>query len=212
MRTSPTLSMGTGLDYGSVDWIGNFREGWLLTADANLDYSVARNSFKRSLSTTASLFRNFDWFGISLRMKGFYLLDEEDEIAGEDLRGILNKRALTDAAYVLNVDLPARLLKFSPSVWFDRNWMRLFDFEQHWSPFLDVSHGHYDGDWFSLDKGWYAGGLEVVTFPSIMRSIYIRISFGVDLVEAWSSKAISGSSRRDGRSINELFIGLGHHY
>jgi hypothetical protein len=212
LRTSPTLNTGTGIDFGSVDWIGNFRDGWLLNADLNVDYSVAHGSYERSLAASASLFREFGWFGLSMRLKGLYLLDGEDEIAGEDLRGILNKRALTDAAYVLNLDFPVRLLRFRPSSWFGRKWMRVFDFEQQWSPFLDISHGHFDDGWFRLEDGWYAGGLEVVTFPTIMRSIYIRISYGVDLVEAWSAKAISGNSDRDGRAINELFIGLGHHY
>jgi hypothetical protein len=212
LRTSPTLTMGTGVSYGSADWIGNFREGWLLNTDVDIEYSIADDSYERSLAAFASLFKEYEWFGLSLRLKGFYLMDEEDELAGEDLRGILNKRASTDAAYVLNLDFPVRLLRFRPSAWFGREWMRIFDFEQHWSPFLDISHGHYDDEWFSLDGGWYAGGLEVVTFPTIMRSIYIRISYGVDLVEAWDSKAISGNSLRDGDAINELFIGLGHHY
>lgn len=212
LYNNPTLEGGAGLSYGTVNWLGNFRDGWRASADASVSYKVPNESFSRTVSGSASYFKEFGWFGISARLRGFYRFDDTDDTAGAALRGILNKRAVTDAAYVVNLDLPVRLIDFKPSRWFDKDWMRLFDFEQHWSPFFDFSQGHYDDTWFLVTKGFYAAGLEVITFPSIMRSFYIRISAGWDIFEVLSQRTISGRSSRDGATIRELFIGLGHHY
>ena len=212
LQGSPTLSVGTGLSYGMVDWIGNFRDGWQTDVDVNLDYSVSHHSYSRNISASASKFSEFGWFGLGIRFKALYLFDEANDTVGKELRGILNKRAVTDAAYVVNLDLPIRVIRFRPSVWFNKNWMRVFDFDQHWTPFFDMSQGHYDDTWFLVTKGWYGAGLEVITFPVVMRRFFVRISLGVDLIDVLSTRSLSGRSLRDGEATREIFFGLGHHY
>lgn len=212
LSNNPTLSGGAGLSYGTVHWLGNFRDGWRASADASVSYTVPNEALSRGVSGTAAYHKSFGWFGMSARIRGFYNFDDASDAAGDALRGILNKRAVTDAAYVVNLDLPVRVINFKPSQWFEKDWMRLFDFEQHWSPFFDFSQGHYDDSWFLVTKGFYGAGMEVITYPSIMRSFYIRISAGWDIVEVLSNRTLSGRSSRDGATIRELFIGLGHHY
>ena len=153
-----TVNTGAGLSYGTVDWLGNFRQGFRFGADAGGSYSINSESLTRTLSSDAALFRNFDWFGLSLRVSGFYAFDGTSETAGEALRGVLNSRASTDTAITVNLDFPVRIMRFLPAQWFGKPWMRYFEFEQHWSPFIDFSQGHYDDTWFLVSKGWYAGG------------------------------------------------------
>ena len=212
LQGSPTLQAGTDLSYGTVNWQGNFRDGWRANLDVSLDYSVFHHNYTRSFTLASSRFDDFGWFGLGMRFKAFYLFDGADDTAGSELRGILNKRAVTDAAYVVNLDLPIRLIKFRPSDWFNKRWMRLFDFDQHWVPFFDMSQGHYDDTWFLMTKGWYGAGLEVITFPAVMRSLFVRISIGVDLIDVLSSRSLTGRSARDGEATREIFFGLGHHY
>jgi hypothetical protein len=50
---------------------------------------------------------------------------------------------------------------------------------------------------------YYTGGVEALVFPEFMRSLYLRVSAGVDL-EAWLKNGKLTKS--------ELFIGIGHFY
>jgi hypothetical protein len=212
LKGDPVLSTGAGLSFGRVDWIGNFRDGYAYSVDAGASFATGSDALSRTISGSAELHRNFGWFGISARFKTFYSADGPSQAPGEAMRGILNSRAASDLAYTVNLDLPVRVIRFVPSEWFGVSWMRYFNFEQHWSPFLDFSNGHYDDTWFLVSKGWYAAGLEVITFPLAMRSFYLRISAGWSLTDFAALRALSGASPRDGKGIRELFIGLGHHY
>lgn len=208
----PTSTAGLGLSYGRADWIGNFRRGMTLSSDAALDYYLLEQDWAGAFSFTGTLFLDLGWAGPSARFYALKVLGDTTENAGAAVRGVLNSRAETDAALSLNLDLPIRLIRFVPYEWFDKGWMKLFQFEQHWSPFLDASIGNYDGEFFDLTKGWYGAGLEVITFPLIMRSFYVRISVGWSVPDVLELGNLSGKSQRDNKGINEVFIGLGHHY
>lgn len=210
--TGPTLSSGTGFSYGSVDWVGNFREGFVSGLDLSSSYSLLTGENSRRISGNAALYGAHEWFGFSLRASAFYSFDGGTSFAAEALRGVLTSRASTDAAFVVNFDLPIRVIRFLPAAWFGKTWMRYFEFEQHWSPFIDMAQGHFDDSWFLVSHGWYTGGLEVITYPLAMRSLYIRISIGWNLLDVAQLRSLSGSSPRDGAGIYELFIGFGHHY
>lgn len=208
----PSSTAGLGLSYGRADWIGNFRRGFTLSSDAALDYYLMQQAWTGSFSFTGTGFLDLGWAGPSARLYALKVIGDTTDNAGAAVRGVLNNRAETDAAISLNLDLPVRLIRFVPYEWFGKGWMKLFQFEQHWSPFFDATLGHYDGQWFALDKGWYGAGLEVITFPLIMRSFYVRVSVGWSVPDVLELKTLSGRSTRDGKGINEIFIGLGHHY
>ena len=73
------------------------------------------------------------------------------------------------------------------------------DFEQQWAPFVDFSlvKDPYHGVEFSFDEMLIAGGLEVITFPFFMRSLYIRISAGFNLKEMAKRKKLPGGNNRE---------------
>jgi hypothetical protein len=206
------LTAGLGLSYGRIDWHGNFRKGISISSDAAAEWYPESQSISRTLSFSTKAFLEYGWIGPSARFYGVYTLDGTTDNAGEVVRGVLNSRAVTDAAIALNLDLPVRALRFVPYEWWGKPWMKLFQFEQHWSPFFDAALGKYGDKPFTLSDGWYGAGLEVITFPLIMRSFYIRISAGWSVPDVLELRSLSGASERDGKSIRELFIGLGHHY
>jgi hypothetical protein len=85
--------------------------------------------------------------------------------------------------------------------------MHYFDFEQHWSPFMDLALVEEPmGRDFSFNDMIVAGGLEVITYPLHWRSIYVRISGGMDLRKALKNRDLLS------RDNFEIFIGFGFHY
>jgi hypothetical protein len=92
-----------------------------------------------------------------------------------------------------------------------------FDFELQLSPFVDVALLHIPtpgGRTFHYKDGLYAAGIEALIFPAKWRSIYVRVSLGVDLVRTFGfvEKLVDTGWRQDGVSKYELFIGIGLHY
>lgn len=212
LDTGPILTPGADLTFGRVNWIGNFRKGFKASISADLNYYLKNGDWSRILTSSFAGYAVLGPFGPSARITTLFRLDSLDLSAGDALRGILDARIDTDAAVFLNIDLPLRLITFRPAEWFHARWMRVFHFEQQWSPFFDIALGHFGDTWFDPADGWYSAGLEVITFPKLFRAFYIRISLGWDLVSVLENGSLSGLSPRDGASVRELFIGLGHHY
>jgi len=172
-------------------------------------YNFSSSDWTRSFTASVSAHNTaFRLVGISARVSGVLRLDEADDEAGAALRGIMNRDVSADYALYLNAELPLRVISFKPSKWLKVGWLRVFDFEQHWSPFVDIGivRDRERLRSFSIDDALVAGGLEVVTFPSFMRSLYLRISAGFDLRSAWETK------KRPSLGDAEIFIGLNHHF
>lgn len=208
----PVATLSHSLSAGRVDWIGDFRRGAVVSVGNSNAWNFHTGAWTRGLTLSAAAHRDGSWYGLSGRLSGFLNFDGTDTSAGDPVRGVLNDRIDADAALFLNLDLPVRVIRFAPAEWFGVSWMRFFHFDQHWSPFLDVAFAVLDGMPLSADSFWYGGGLELVTFPKIMRSFYVRISVGFDLATVAATGSLTEPSPGDGRSPYELFFGLGHHY
>jgi dTDP-glucose 4,6-dehydratase len=214
-RDGPALGFSQGLSFGRVDWLGNFRRGLSASVSASETYNMASDAWSSSTSAELAAYRPLgSWIGASGRLSGDWHIDGTDGTAGSPLRGIIDARISTNAAIYLNLDLPVSLLRFMPHVWWGKDWMRWFAFEQLWGPFVDaaLTHDASTGRWFSWRDGWLAGGLEVVTYPVAFRSFYVRISAGWDLPALLETKSLTANAPRDGKQGYELFIGLGQHY
>lgn len=208
------------LSLARVDWIGNFRQGFYF----NLDNSYSYNFFLKDnpaieVSTTfAGYYSFFNLVGIYSQFDAFYVFSHlSSQRAGNNLRGILNRRLTTDMAITLNLDIPIRIYNFDFEQITGIEWTRYFGFELFLSFFLDMAwvHDLKTDRYFHPSDGWYAGGVELIFYPHKMRSIYFRTSIGFDLSELKNVKGfnkISGIAKRDGMSISEIFIGIGLHY
>lgn len=208
-RKGPSINIGHALEAGRTNWIGNYRSGISAFVDNSNGYNFHTQDWSRSV--TASVTGHFPictYFGISSRLTSSCWFDSYHGSAGDKIRGIMNDDVAADYAAYLNLDLPVRVIRFVPSEWLNNRKLRLFDFEQHWSPFLDtalVKDPVNERD-FSREDMLFGGGLEVITYPLFMRSLFVRISAGWNLNRAWEIKGLPGGGYR------ELFFGLGHHY
>ncbi len=209
-RRGPTFELGQKLTLGQVDWIDNFRKGMEASLDNANVYNLYDLEWRRSFKLSAAVHRPLSTFaGFSSRFTATWNLDKPESKAGSYLRGVKDSSVSADYAAYLNVDLPVRVIKITPSTWWpDKKWAKIFDFEQHWSPFMDFGFLASDDmdTTFSLDDALVTAGLAVITFPHSWRSLFVRISLGVNLREAISQRTIPDGDAR------ELFIGVGHEY
>jgi hypothetical protein len=207
-------TLAHNLGFSQVNWIGNYRRG----LEASIDNSNTYNFFKQdwdvilTLSGTGYLTLT-DFFGMTGRLRYKQWFNTYEDEAGDVLRGIINNDISADYMLSLNMDFPLRLIRFTPSEWWPDiprwlKWMHLLDLDWHWSPFLDLAlvHDPDTGRAFSFDDMLASGGLEWIVYPQRWRSIYLRISGGIDIRKAIDAKDFL---RRDNL---EAFIGFGHHY
>ena len=218
-RKGPSLHFNHSLGFNRINWIGNYRSGLDVFMNNSYSYNFHRlRNDEEALSLDYAIggighFIVSDFFGVStyLRYRHWFYHDPEyNDSAGDALRGILDKAVKADYMLSLNLDFPFRVLRFLPSQWFGVSKLRLFDFELHLSPILDMAmyHDPATGTSFSFKNTLVSGGAELIVFPAFMRSLYIRASFACNITEFISSPK-SGIPDGDNR---EIFIGIGHHY
>jgi hypothetical protein len=198
-RKGPTLTLSHKLGFGRIDWLGNYRNGVEVSLDNAYQYNLSHQDWNKTLFfTMTGHWPVRDFFGISGRVRYRHWFDDTQD-AGDALRGILDKSV--HAAYMvsLNLDFPFRILRFTPSQWLNNRKLRLFNFELHLSPFIDAAL-------IPAPQAALTGGLECIVFPEFMRSFYVRVSMGWNLIEAVKTQSLPDGANR------ELFIGIGHHY
>jgi len=206
-RRGPTMELGHTLNFGRVDWVGNFRRGLTASLDNAFTYNIVDVRWEKTLSAVVAFYAPLSSFlGVSARLTGAAYFDRTNTSAGGALRGIMNDSVDANYLLFLNMDVPVRVISFTPSKWFGKQWMRFFDIEQHWSPFLDVGLAQNNAETITFSDPILAGGIEVITFSHYMRSLYLRISAGWDLGSALKTKIAPKVGDM------ELFIGLNHSY
>ncbi|HOX31151.1 MAG TPA: hypothetical protein PLB91_02405 [Spirochaetales bacterium] len=213
--SGPVLAFSQSLSFGRVDWIGNLRQGLEASAGTTESYNFDDVAWTSKISGSVDGHYRFGpSLGASGRLMAFHTFNDTDDEAGEALRGILDDRVDTDTALYLNLELPFRVYHYMPHEWTGVDWLQYIALEQYWSPFFDMAltHDKATGTWFDPKEGWYALGLEVITYPHKFRSFYIRVSAGFEVWPLVKTKSISGRSTRDDEMGREIYIGLGHHF
>jgi hypothetical protein len=202
-RKGPLLSFYHSLGFSRIDWIDNFLRGYsvvLLNSNSFAFYNI-KNDLQAFIATVlASATGHFiftDFFGVSTRLmyRQFFFFENGYENAGDVLRGILDKDIRADFMFSLNLDLNFKALRFKPSIWFNNQKLRLFDFDLHLIPIIDAAIGMFYSQNILL-----SGGCEIIIFPDFFRSLFLRISFGLNL------------SEYPGKNKYELFFGTELHY
>ncbi|MDR3122581.1 MAG: hypothetical protein LBU16_02230 [Treponema sp.] len=215
-RRGPSTKFEHSFGFGQVNWLGNFRNG-LAASISNVNtfnnYTTKWN-FNAGLTVEGHLaLTNF--FGVSSRMKYRKYFSSDDYSVGADLRGIRDKDFIADTVLSFNMELPLRILSFTPSRWFKRQGrlFRPFDVEVHFSPFVDIalisgqSNPEYrTAESYAFGDPLVAAGLEVIAFSLPWRNLNLRASIGWDLRQ-WIRK----EQIPDGH-YQELYIGLHHFY
>jgi hypothetical protein len=208
-RRSSTTSFDQKLGFGRVDWIGNFRSGADVYFSNSNSYDYVRRAWNNSYTVNAAgHFLITDYAGATsrLQLRHWFLNFPRDlhYSAGDVLRGILDNDIAADLMLSLNLEFPFRLA-VRPSDWFKNPKLRLFNFELFLSPILDIALVHLprpvNGQ--KTFGAYYTGGLEILVFPDIMRSLYLRLSAGFDLDKFFWDYSIPPA---------EFFLGLGHFF
>jgi len=230
----PITTLSQTIGFGRIDWIGNFRKGvtasignwnsWYFDrSDAPLSISMDLNAavywpFSNILGVTARL-RYRQWWQWSERKSGWVAYTA----AGDVLRGVLDSDIYANSMLSLNLDLPVKVLRFWPSEWFGKSKLRYFNFEMFMSPFMDIAL--LDGPYSKLKNQYNPSaaktnfdlsdiitttGLEVIVYPAITRSFFIRGSLGYNLQKI----AERGLPLKWGffPSWDEIYIGVDLYY
>ena len=196
-----------GINASRIDWKGDFREGASVSLSNTNTYNFDRTDWNRIIEWSFIGHKAFSWIGFSGRVSGFFDIDKElgdnttDDV-GLAMRGILDDRMRGDKAIFLNTDILVKMW-----TWFLDKW-----FEVQAGPFFDAAYCHPKGASFTTDDMWFGGGLQVLVFPKFARSLYVRASLGFDLQAVYENRKPTGNAPRDGASVHEIFIGLGHFY
>jgi hypothetical protein len=206
----PVTNLSQSLGFDRVDWIGNYRRGIDVYFNNNNSFNHNREFWNNRYSVDArGYFILTDFLGMSSRLlwrHWFYSFPEKyAEDAGDVLRGILNENIWADRMLSLNLEFPFKIFTARPSDWFKKPEMRIFNFDMYLSPMVDIALVHLSGNLNDQPplRMYYTGGFEALVFPEFMRSLYLRVSAGIDLEALIKNGKLSES---------ELFIGLGHFF
>ena len=209
-RRGPFLNFSHSLGFGRIDWIGNFLKGYSANVSNSFSYNFynARNNLE-PLTVSYSItgkghFIVSDFFGISARLMFNQWINTTNDSAGDRLRGVKDKDVSADYMLSLNLDLIFRVLRFRLSEWLNNPKLRIFDFDLHLAPIMDVafSHNPASGTVLGFNRLNLTGGLELIVFPDFFRSLFLRISAAADVYEILAYK----------KRTLELFIGTELHY
>ncbi|HRZ88553.1 MAG TPA: hypothetical protein P5117_03615 [Spirochaetia bacterium] len=200
-RKGPYVTGSYSLGAGRVDWSGNLRQGTLVSLYNAYTYNLQSTDW--TIVAIAQARHHESWFGNRLGLNsrltlyGSFLGVASD--IGGYIRGIPDAYIDADYAVFANLDLPIRLFDFKPSILIKKKW---FDFEAHASPFVDAALVR-PGEAADFEP-YLCAGLELFGFLKQARSIYARLSLGVDALGYLDTRSLSGNY--------ELFFGLGHDY
>ena len=229
----PFLGLSQSLGFERIDWHANYRDGLSVSAGNAYTYDFSSQRAGKelvSLSLNATGIGHFiisDFFAISTRLMyrhWFYHEPDYYTEAGNVLRGMSDKRISATGMLSLNMDFPLRILRFTPSKWFNKHKLSFFDFEFHLAPVIDLAL--YNGYLIYTKRdsaGWYretekkvsfhpkniaaTSGLELVVFSEFMRNLYIRLGL------AWNLRDISGKKPYLPSGENrEIYLIMGHFY
>jgi hypothetical protein len=194
-RRSVSTSINQTLGFGRINWIGNFRKGLEASFENTNTYNYISRSWNNSYSLNAAgHFLFTDFFGITSRLQLRQWFSSHPYLgAGNVLRGIPDDQIRANLMLSLNLEFPFRVLAARPSEWFNRPKMRIFNFEFFLSPILDFGLVRLDNPTPAQNSlsTYYTAGIEALIFPDIMRSLYLRASFGIDLKKAAAAGSLS---------------------
>ena len=227
----PTATFSHSLGFGRVNWIGNYRKGLNASLSNSFTWHFDRSDAPLAADLLASVhfyhpFNNIIAIYSRLRYRHFWQWSDRNnrwiafESGGSDIRGVINREIHGYNMLSFNLDIPIRILRFWPTDWLEDPEMRLFNFEMHFSPFVDIAlvEGPYYansktelGDIkFSLDNMITTIGFEIIVYPDIARSLQIRASFGYNIEKLRDR----GYQPRLGfiPQWDEIFIGMDFHF
>jgi hypothetical protein len=223
IKDENTLNLGHSLSFSRIDWNNNLRNGLSVNIGNSYNYSFRNKrhgvrpvDINYQLSVVGHHIFKKDIFGISTRfLLRHWLFNAIHENAGDVLRGILDKDVHANFMMSLNFDFPIKVLEARPDEWFGVSFFRLFNFDLYLSPIMDMAVFHHPEHQtvLSFRNFLFTTGLEAIFFPLRMRSIQLRMSFGLNLSRGeLSNNLIMGGYNPSSADKYEYYIGIELHY
>jgi hypothetical protein len=186
------LFFGPEIEFSRIDWIGNFKNGFSISANQFYYYHFYLNKDEInpwgifSIISAVTHLKLTGFSGVSSRlMFRHWAISSSGSYAGDVLRGILDKDVHADMMLSLNLDFPFRVFMFRPSEWFNYKKFEFFNFDLHLVPVIDTAvYRHpYIKTENIYDNVLVSGGIEAVLYPQKFRSFCFRASYGKNLKE-----------------------------
>ncbi|MCR5047157.1 MAG: hypothetical protein K6A42_11320 [Treponema sp.] len=222
---SPRLIFSHELTLGQVNWVGNFRKGFSVSAKQSMAYNFYLNEMQPGVKLQGTFFNAWKYAGINSR---FLLFAESNTYTrfGKYLRGVSDDQYFAGfaktpngyatkgaAAIILNFDVP---IHFMTVIWEDWGvpFLNFFNCEIQVMPFIDLAlaANRVTGRVFDPRDGFYCAGIEVNVFPHKWKSVQIRSSLGLDIGRLFLSDKIDTSWRDEKSGKFELTVGIGLFY
>ena len=232
----PSISIGQDLAISSVNWKGNFRDGYSISLNHSIAYNFSSENIIPAISAEIQYFKAFKYVGINSRFFGYGMLNDNANNVGWRMRGILDNQSFltTDAGLLLSIDVPIHIITTdwlgwaaaifgpydsqSPGVqkfWsFPRKLFGALNFELQISPFIDIAltRNPVTGRVFSPKDGFYDAGIEILIFPTRFKNYIVRGSVGFDLGRTLFKDQVDMSWRNPNTKKFEISFGLGLNY
>lgn len=239
---SPYINISQTISTSHINWIGNFRNGFSLSAVQSFGWNFQTEQFVPSVSCDVSCFKNFKYLGLCFDSYVVAALHSNTNI-GSRLRGIIDKQYFADGSYyalkvpsaiVFNFDMPIHIVTtdwlgwckniFGPYdelstgmkkfCYIPHKLFSVLNFELQASPFIDVAltRNKNIDSSFKIKDGFYSGGLELLIYPSKWKSYVIRTSVGFDLGRLFLDNYLNMDWRDTSVSPYEIYFGLGLNY
>lgn len=196
---------------GTADWIGNYRSGLTLTLENENSYFISDTRYEGEIKASAAAFvpllvrsDNRPRAGVSAQLTSFYLLngaEPDQDDAGEFARGVVDDSVNGDLGFALNTDVAITVFYIDR---FAEGQLSLFADSAYVADTRDDFSAQTSADDYEPLR--FGIGVEAIGFPLFARSLYLRLSFGTDLVNI-----LEGGDPLDSNS-REIFFGLGHFY
>ncbi|GHV75445.1 hypothetical protein AGMMS49942_02660 [Spirochaetia bacterium] len=207
------------LEFGEVDWIGNFRRGLNVSLDNSVSFNTYDKDTRRygggkehwsvSVSPTVTgYFHPLHFLGIYGRFSSPHIFNfSKSDVrfwgtdAGALLRGVPPDHKLhADHMLVFNLDFPLGIPRFTPSRWVKKGnkYFKPIDVEFHVSPFVDMAllrgDEEFKDEYKKVNFGDFFAtiGIEVFAYSLSWRSLFLRGNIGWDLREWHRTGKIPG--------------------
>lgn len=217
-------SFGHELIFGEVNWIGNFRKGFMLTFGQEAAYNFYQNEFQPALYASLKGYYAWKYAGLNTRLTAFgqfntyrkfgsYVRGIKDKTYFNEKTGLENYYAAKETtAIILNIDVPIHILSFD----FEKigwNKLKIFNMEFQLVPFIDIalSDNRYTHRSFDPRDGFYTAGIEGIVFSDKWKSLQLTFGIGFDLSRTLLKNYIDDSWRSND-SPYEISFGIGLTY
>ena len=212
----PAISFAHSIGSGKIERVGNYRKGFSFSLGQSWGYNLYSRAIPMPTFTlNTHMYLPSDRIALYNRTFWYYNMGGGTTAFGGRMRGIRDNDAFaSDNAIIFNFDVPMRLIQTDWAGWGFPAWMKKIDFEVLVSPFVDVALGHniYTNTNFLIADGYYSGGIEILGYPTHMRTVIGRISVGLDLARTVLPGRVVNKSWRPDVSKYEMFFGLGVFY